>query len=192
MYIYHAILYHAIPPCHTMQHIYIYIYHTVLYHAIPPCHTMHTLTYHNTIPCTPHHIYIYIYTIQYPLAIFPVPYSLCPITYINYSQSTIFSEVAKKWSRECALVSMVLDAPCKNDIGFCCIAGIHRAPAAARVVREMLKRDGFATSGPLHLSKESWKARNICSGCVECAVDNSLKQALFDIAYAKWRTYAPA
>ena len=55
-------------PCHT----------TMPYHAypnIPQYHAMHTPPY--------------IYTIPGPLAISPVQYSLCPITYIKYSQSTI-------------------------------------------------------------------------------------------------------
>jgi len=100
---------------------------------------MHTLTYHNTIPCIPHHIY----TIPCPLAIFPVLYSLCPITYIKYSQSTIlFLKVAKKWSRD--YVTLLQDsmadgmadseADCFAAIGFCCYSGTQWAPAAAGIV----------------------------------------------------------
>ena len=120
-YIYVYITYNIIP-CHT----------TMPYHAYP-------ITYHNTIPCIPHHIY----TIPCPLAIFPVLYSLCPVTYIKYSQSTIlFLKVAKKWSRD--YVTLLQDsmadgmadseADCFAAIGFCCYSGTQWAPAAAGIV----------------------------------------------------------
>ena len=155
-------------PCHT----------TMPYHAypnIPQYHAMHTPPY--------------IYTIPGPLAISPVQYSLCPITYIKYSQSTIpFLKVAKEWSRD-AVALLPADSEGQHvcsDIGFCCTSGTHRAPASARLVRECLLKDGFSVTQVRHLSEATWKDRNRCSWCYQCALSNPDKQALFNTAYAKW------
>ena len=125
------------------------------------------------------------------MAIFLVPHSLCPITYIKYSQSTIFFlQVVKTWSREPVsnerLLGDAAEADRSKELGFCCKSGTHRCVATARFIREMLEMDGFKTVQPKHLSFGTWKSRNRCHTCHECCLDNSDKQAVFAIAYAKW------
>ena len=106
---YYTMPYHHAIPCNIYIYTYIYIY--IPYSTIP-CHT--TMPYH-AYPNIPQyhtmHTPPYMYTIPGPLAISPVQYSLCPITYIKYSQSTIpFFEGceamvsvsgAKQWPRRC-------------------------------------------------------------------------------------------
>jgi len=78
------------------------------------------------------------------------------------------------------------EADCFASIGFCCYSGTQRAPAAARIIREMLVMDGCKTTQPQHLSFGSWTAAKRCYRCHECALVNPDRQALFDTAYAKW------
>jgi len=78
------------------------------------------------------------------------------------------------------------EADCFASIGFCCYSGTQRAPAAARIIREMLVMDGCKTTQPQHLSFGSWTAANRCYRCHECALVNPDRQALFDTAYVKW------
>ena len=194
MYIYHTTLYHAIPPCHTMQYIYayifIYIYHTALYSTIP-CHTTipyhaYPITYHNTIPCIPHHICIP-YQVHWLSPLFTIPSALLHILNIH-NPLFLFLKVAKKWSRD-SVALLPADSGGKymcSDIGFCCTSGTHRAPASARLVRECLLKDGFSVAQVRHLSIGTWKLRNRCYWCPQCVLDNPAKQALFNTAYAKW------
>ena len=81
------------------------------------------------------------------------------------------------------------EADCFAAIGFCCYSGTQRAPAAARIIREMLVMDGYKTNQPRHLSFGTWTARGRCHWCHQCVLDNPNKQALFEIAYAKWCTF---
>ena len=169
---------------HICIYIYIYIciYHTALYHAIPPCHTMHTLTYHNTMPCIPHHIYIP-YQVHWLSPLFNIPSALLHILNIH-NPLFLFLKVAKQWSRSLVRSNGLEDV--YIDLGFCCNSGTHRAPAAARLVRECLLKDGFSVTQVRHLSEATWKDRNRCSWCYQCALSNPDKQALFNTAYAKW------
>jgi hypothetical protein len=109
-------------------------------------------------------------------------------------------KVAKKWSRDSvtllqdSMADGIADSEAdwtewRSDIGFCCKSGTHRAPAAARIIREMLVMDGYKTNQPRHLSFGTWTARGRCHWCHQCVLDNPNKQALFEIAYAKWCTF---
>ena len=187
---YNTIPYHHAIPCNIYLyiHIYIYIYipYTALYHAIPPCHTMHTLTYHNTIPCIPHHICIP-YQVHWLSPLFTIPSALLHILNIH-NPLFLFLKVAKEWSRD-AVALLPADSEGQHvcsDIGFCCTSGTHRGPASARLVRECLLKDGFSVAQVRHLSWGTWKLRNRCYWCPQCVLDNPAKQALFNTAYAKW------
>ena len=74
MYIYHTILYHAIPPCHTMQYIYIHIYIYIQVARVP--RIIHNVLRTYMYFC----IYVYIYT-GYIYCLLHIVCCLLPIAY---------------------------------------------------------------------------------------------------------------
>ena len=72
-------------------------------------------------------------------------------------------------------------------LGFVCKSGTHRSVAMARMVLECLIKDGFQVSGPRHLSKGTWVARNRCSDCHMCDLNNRNKPFFFDLVHAEWK-----
>ena len=70
------------------------------------------------------------------------------------------------------------------DMLLVCTSGIHRGPAVALIIYEMLKRDGREMLGnkPMNLSEGTEKWRRKCSTCKGCTADG-LRRSLYDNLY---------
>ena len=101
-----------------------------------------------------------------------------------------FLRTEKQWVRDC--INQRNSESHEDQIvakeAVVCKSGTHRSVAAAHIFVEMLRKDDLAFYKPKHLSRNAWAARNRCWWCANCALDNPLREQLFDRAYELWKT----
>ena len=67
----------------------------------------------------------------------------------------------------------------------CCSKGRHRSVTVAKVLQEVVARNGYNTEGPYHLSYDSWP-NYLCYWCAKCKGHKKAKEAVFKKAALMW------
>ena len=70
------------------------------------------------------------------------------------------------------------------NVLFVCGHGRHRSVACAKIAHEVMARNGYWSSPPIHFSRSNWA--RMCSSCTSCTEDKEAKERLCERAQCLW------